>query len=76
MEKAFDVENQVLKDSSAIDLEVFYNILWVFAKTSNPSIPAPLDWLDSFDSFPLIEIIPELIDMVTSNLRTIVSTKN
>ncbi len=76
LEKAFDIDSQSLKDSSALDLEVFYNIIWVFAKTANPNIPAPLDWLDSFESFPLIEIIPELMDMITSNLKTLVSTKN
>lgn len=68
-------ENKEIKDVSALDLEVFYNLIWTLAKTADPSIPPPIEWLDEFSEFPLIDIIPELIDMLFSCLSTKVQSK-
>lgn len=57
------------KDLEGLDFEVFYNFAWVLAKTADSSIPDPLTWLDSFDSFPMIEIIPELQDMLLATIE-------
>jgi hypothetical protein len=51
------------------DFEVFYNIAWVMAKTATPSIPDPITWLDEFESFPMMDIIPELQDMLISSIQ-------
>jgi hypothetical protein len=51
------------------DFELFYNIAWVMAKTANPSIPDPITWLDEFDSFPMMDVIPELQDMLLSSIQ-------
>ncbi|MFD2442934.1 hypothetical protein ACFSO7_02940 [Bacillus sp. CGMCC 1.16607] len=51
------------------DFEVFYNIAWVMAKTADQSISDPLTWLDGFDEFPLLDIIPELQELMTSSLK-------
>lgn len=59
-----------IKDLEALDFEVFYNIAWIMAKTANPSIPAPIEWLEEFDEFPLVEIIPELQDMLLVSIQT------
>lgn len=59
-----------------LDLEVFYDILWTLAKTANPNIPDPLSWLDSFEEFPLVEIIPELVDLISKTLGSTVQSKN
>lgn len=65
-------ENQELTpdDIEAIDFDVFYNIVWVMAKTANKDIPDPITWLDGFDEFPLMEIIPEIQDMIESTIST------
>jgi hypothetical protein len=52
-----------------LDFEVFYHIAWTMAKTANPSIPDPITWLDGFDTFPIMEIIPELQDMLISTIQ-------
>lgn len=52
------------------DFEVFYNIIWVLAKTADKTIPEPITWLDSFDEFPLFEILPEIQDLITSSIQT------
>lgn len=55
-------------DLQALDFEVFYNIAWTMAKTANPTIPDPLTWLDEFEEFPMMVVIPELMGMITSTL--------
>ena len=68
-------DNNEVKDLSALDLEVFYNLIWTLAKTADPTIPPPLDWLDGFSEFPLMDILPELMDMIFSCLGSTVKTK-
>lgn len=57
------------EDLEGLDFEVFYNIAWTMAKTADPSIPDPITWLDQFDEFPMIEIIPELQDMLLATIQ-------
>lgn len=69
MAGAIDKNNQI-KNIDAVDLEVFYNLLWTLAKTADPSIPTPMEWLDTFSEFPLLDIIPETIDMMFTCLKS------
>lgn len=55
---------------AALDFEVFFNISWILAKTADPSIPEPLEWLDQFDEFPMAEVIPQLQDLMVSSFRS------
>lgn len=58
------------EDMEKIDFDFFYNLAQVFAKTANKEIPNQLDWLDEFDEFPIMDIIPELMELVTATLKT------
>lgn len=58
------------KELQKIDFETFYNIIWILAKTADKNIPEPLEWLDGFDEFPLMEIIPELQDLIAASLQS------
>jgi hypothetical protein len=53
-----------------LDFDFFYNIIWTLAKTANPSIPDPITWLDQFDEFPLMEIIPKLQDLIIASIQS------
>lgn len=53
-----------------INFDMFYDIAWVYAKTADPSIPEPLAWLESFDEFPIMEILPELQELLTKTVGT------
>lgn len=53
-----------------LDLEAFYNIAWVFAKTADKTIQEPLEWLDTFETFPILEIAPDLQDLLLSTMQT------
>ncbi len=60
----------------ALDLTIFFNLIWVLAKTAEPKILPPMDWLDTFDEFPIWDIIPELEDMLMSTIKSSVKVKN
>ena len=74
LQDAIDTKGQIA-DINALDLEVFYNLVWTLAKTADPNIPPPLEWLDTFGEFPLIDIIPEVMDMMFSSLTVSVMSK-
>ncbi|MDP3059046.1 MAG: hypothetical protein Q8N36_06275 [bacterium] len=68
LEKAINTETGELENYDALDLELFYNLTWVMAKTADPSIAEPLVWLDSFSEFPLAEILREIVDLLATSL--------
>lgn len=53
-----------------LDFSVLYNVVWTLAKTADNSIPEPLTWFDSFDEFSILDILPEVMDLITSNLKS------
>jgi hypothetical protein len=75
LQGAVNFETKKLKDAEQLDLEVFYNTTWVLAKVANPEIPPPLEWLDTFSEFPLMEIIPEIIELMMLCLQSSVQSK-
>lgn len=65
-----NTENMDAEGLEGIDFEVFYNIAWTMAKTADSSISDPITWLDGFDEFPLLEIIPDLQEMILTTIQT------
>lgn len=53
-----------------IDFDTFFDIAWTLAKTADKNIPDPINWLDEFDEFPILDIVPELMVMLESNLQS------
>lgn len=66
----FDLAKIDYSELDYLDFEVFYNFIWVLAKTANKEIGDPIDWLDEFDSMPLAEIFPEIIDLLESSISS------
>ena len=73
-EDAGDDEDKV-KDIQKLDLEIGFNLIWTLAKTADPTIPPPMDWLDTFGSFPLQEILPPLVEMIFEAMGATVASK-
>ncbi|MBE0451834.1 MAG: hypothetical protein IBX70_13480 [Clostridia bacterium] len=71
----YDEETKQLANIETLDLELFYNLVWVLAKTADPAINPPEEWLDEFDEFPLFDIIPEVIDMILSTITSTAKKK-
>lgn len=63
-------QNIKIEDFSLLDFDVFFNIAWIMAKTADPTIPEPMEWLEQFEEFPMAEIIPELQDMMAASFMT------
>lgn len=63
-----ELDYSILKQ---LDFSVFENIMWALAKTADKSIPDPDEWFDSFDEFPIMEILPEIQDLITSSIKTV-----
>lgn len=49
------------------------NITWALAKCADDTIEPPERWVRQFDVFPLDEIIPEVLKMIT---KGVISSKN
>ena len=69
-------KKNIIANINALDLEVFFNLAWTLAKTADPSIPPPMQWLDSFSTFPLNDIMPELMDLIHLSLGSTAELKN
>lgn len=69
LDKVLKTDNEGKPDISNIDFEVFYNLAWVLAKTADTSIKDPMTWLDTFEEFPIVEILPELQDLIFATLQ-------
>lgn len=68
-------EDNKIANIDALDLEVLYDMVWTLAKTADPSIPPPMEWLDEFSEFPIMDILPEVQDMILSCLTSTVPSK-
>lgn len=60
---------------TGVDFSFLYNLMWTMAKTADKDIPDPLTWFDSFDEFPLLEVLGELMELITSNLQQTTAKK-
>lgn len=57
------------KALSLIDFDTFYNLIWILAKTADSTIPEPLEWLDTFEEFPLMEIMPQIQELTITCIQ-------
>lgn len=47
---------------SVLDLTIFENVAYLFAKHADASIPdTPEEWLDGFDMFSIYEVLPQIL---------------
>ena len=57
-------------------LEMFENIAFVMAKHADAGIPnTPEEWLDSFNTFSIYQVLPQLIELWGLNVKTDVEAK-
>lgn len=68
--EAFALEKISFEYLNQLDTLVIYNFIWVLAKTANPTIPDPMEWLDSLDSLPLAEVLPEIVELLNDSIRS------
>lgn len=66
--KSATLTNITFSDLDNLDMDVLYDIIWTMAKTADKSIPDPLEWLDTFETFPLQEIMPEMQGLLENSM--------
>ena len=59
----------------ALDLDIFEKIAWCMAKTSNDDIPDIEHWLDNFETFDIMQVLPEIMELLVSNLEQVSKKK-
>lgn len=71
LEKSIITKNgQSIIDFDNFDTEIIYNLAWVCAKTYDNSILPPMEWLDSFEVFPLNDVITEIYELIINSMQT------
>lgn len=62
------IEAQEAKNYEALD--VFTDIAYVMARHADPKVPKdPIDWLTQFETFDVLNIVPELMDLWTQETQ-------
>ena len=76
LEKAVGKADENKSSLDMFSLEMFENIAYIMAKHADKSIPdTPEDWLDSFGTFSIYQVLPQLIELWGLNLKTDVQSK-
>lgn len=68
-----EVIDGVFVDLSAVEMTTVLNIFWCMAKNENKNIPAPIEYFNQWDNFPIDEIAPKLFKQV---IKSCISSKN
>ena len=69
LEKKFKTVKTGMAQFEIVELDMFEKIAWAMAKTANNDIPDIEHWLDSFDSFSIMKVLPEIMELLIGNLR-------
>lgn len=75
-EEIEDVNAGKSVDIEKLDVEAIMNIAYVFARIADDTIGARDEWLASFDSFPISDVIEGLIPLVIECITTDAKVKN
>ena len=57
-------------DPSSPNLQTIYRMAWVFAKNADSSIGDLDAWLNSFDDFPLLEVVDILEPLIENTVSS------
>lgn len=76
LEKSVGDGSEENSNLDMFSLEMFENIAYIMAKHADPAIPdSPEDWLDSFNTFSIYQVLPQLIQLWGLNTQTDVQSK-
>ena len=76
LEKSIGEGDEEHSNLDLFSLEMFENIAYTMAKHADPKIPDDVEeWLDSFNTFSIYHVLPELIKLWGLNVQTDVEAK-
>ncbi|MCB6570805.1 hypothetical protein LI142_14965 [Eubacterium limosum] len=65
-----DIEAMSWESLDRLDFEPLYNIVWTLAKTADKSLPDPETWLEGFDTFPLMDILTDAVELIGHSIES------
>lgn len=68
-EKGIDFDSLDIEVLQHLDFGIFENFLWAVAKTADDSIADPDSWFDEFDEMPIMDILPEIHDLMEKSME-------
>lgn len=68
--EALDLEAMSWEALDRLDFEPLYNIVWTLAKTADKSLPDPETWLEGFDTFPLMDILTDAVELIGHSIES------
>jgi hypothetical protein len=68
-QKLFGLKTLQSGDLNLYELETYHRIAWAFAKTANRRVPSPYQWLEEFELFPIYEVFPELLELLSETIN-------
>lgn len=57
------------EDVDQLNFDVIYQIIYIMAKTGNPQLDPMERWLESFDEFPLDEILGQCTELIEGLMK-------
>lgn len=58
----------VLNNLMSLKLTDIQKLIWVFAKAADKEVPDIVDWYDSFNEFPMVDVVTELAPCLIDSL--------
>lgn len=65
--------DEMLSTISGLELTTMLNIFWALAKNADDEVGRPKDFVNSFETFPVDEVVPEVFKMI---IESSISSKN
>ena len=69
-----DIENK--EDSTKKTLEVGFRLVWSMAKTAEPTLPDPSSWLESFEEFPLLDLMKVSMELLGKSFQSVINSSD
>ncbi|WP_129045006.1 hypothetical protein [Companilactobacillus metriopterae] len=67
--KVKDPEKWTDEDLDKLNFTPIYNFVWATAKTADSKIPEPMEWFGTFEEFPIMEIMPEIQELMMVSVQ-------
>lgn len=55
----------------AVDLDIFEKIAWCMAKTADDNTPGIETWLDQFETFDIMQVLPQIMELLVANMEQV-----
>ena len=68
-----EIVGKIIDALATAEVTTIFNITWAMAHNADETIESPRKWVNSFENFPVDEIVPELAVLI---IQSSVSSKN